>query len=338
MVRNKKILLISPRFFEYEKAIVAHLEKLGAQVDFFDDRPSNTIFSKGMLRIAPILLSLKINRYYQKILKATQQKSYDYFLLIKGEACPIWFLKKLSHQHPQTQKLYYVYDSVAEYPKFLKLRPHFDRAFTFESLDAKTYAFDFLPLFYLDDYLKLSPKPEPQYDLTFIGTAHTDRFLVGEKVKNAVTSLGLKTFFYFYAPGKNTFRLKRIFDKHLQKFNLSHLKYKKLNHHEIASYYYFSKAVLDINKPFQFGVSNRTYEVLASGTKLITTNPEIANYPFYDPQNILIIDRENPKIPIEFFQSDFKKYSPEVLAKLSLDYWIQALFSSDKKDTTSKST
>ena len=42
-------------------------------------------------------------------------------------------------------------------------------------------------------------------------------------------------------------------------------------------------AVLDIEHPKQVGLTMRTFEVLASGRKLITTNRSIINHEFYDP-------------------------------------------------------
>ena len=68
-LKNKKILFVSVSFFNYEKAIVSKLEELGAIVDFYDDRPSNSLINKGIVRLNKKLISSKINHYYKKILK-----------------------------------------------------------------------------------------------------------------------------------------------------------------------------------------------------------------------------------------------------------------------------
>ena len=44
ILQSKKILLFSVSFFNYEKIIAERLKELGADVDFYDERPSNSIF------------------------------------------------------------------------------------------------------------------------------------------------------------------------------------------------------------------------------------------------------------------------------------------------------
>ena len=48
-LQGKKILLLSANFFDYEKAIVNRLKEFSAEVDFYNERPSNSVFTKGIL-------------------------------------------------------------------------------------------------------------------------------------------------------------------------------------------------------------------------------------------------------------------------------------------------
>ena len=50
-LENKKILFISVKFFNYENLIKKQMEDLGASVDWFDERPSNSVYTKTMIRI-----------------------------------------------------------------------------------------------------------------------------------------------------------------------------------------------------------------------------------------------------------------------------------------------
>lgn len=222
--------------------------------------------------------------------------------------------------------IFYLYDSVKEYPRFLDLLPYFDKKITFEPSDAKKYKLQFRPLFFIDDYISESKKENLKYDLVFIGSAHTDRFLVGEKVEEKAKKLGLKTFMYYFAPSKTALKLRQIFDKNLQKISLKKVNFKKLTHLEISKIYSETKAVLDLNKPFQFGLTMRTFETLASKKKLVTTNPEIKNYPFYHSQNILVIDRNSVELDLSFFQSEFRKIDEQDLYKMSLASWLEDVF------------
>ena len=302
MLKGKRILFISPSFFNYEKALLNAMEENGAQVDFFDERPSNSFWIKGLVRVNPNLIEKKIQAYYQQILNQAKNKTYDYFLLVKGESIPYSFLEAFTKEQAQAKRIFYMYDSFAEYPKFEKLLPYFHKNISFEYRDTKAYNLQFRPLFYLEDYEQDSQERVIKYDFCFIGSAHTDRYLVGEKLRKEAKKLNLKAFLYYYAPSKMMFYLKRLFDKNLKAFDVKKLSYEKLSHSDILEIYSQSKAVLDINKPFQFGLSMRSFEALVSGNKLITTNQEIKEYDFYSPERILVIDREKPVVEAAFFE------------------------------------
>lgn len=332
ILNGKKILFLSANFFGYEKAIVSRLQELGVDVDFFNERPSDSVLSKGIIRVNKNFYFKKIRSYYQKISRETKSNNYDFFLLIKGETIPFSFLEQFRKDHPGTKMIYYSYDAVREYPKFLRLYPYFDENFTFEPQDAQQHNLHFRPLFFLEDYQNVKENIDIKYDLVFIGSAHTDRYLIGEKVRKICTSAHLKTRFYYYAQSKVAFQLKRVFDQNLKKFDVKKLNFKKLKHWEIANVYAQSRTVLDINKPFQDGLTMRTFETLASGKKLLTTNSDIKNYPFYDAGNMMILDRDQLKVEDDFFKSDFKDIDSETLKMMTLDSWIECLFVNDQDE------
>ncbi|AZA88399.1 lipopolysaccharide biosynthesis protein [Chryseobacterium shandongense] len=332
-LHGKKILFLSVSFFNYEKAITKRLSELGADVDFYDERPSNSNFSKGIIRFNKRFYHLKIKEYYNRILDEIRGKKYDFFLLIKGEATPAFFLDKIKVSNPKMEMIYYNFDPLKEYPELISHLTYFDKKFTFEYNDSVKYNLNFRPLFYLDEYENPDNQIQPsQYDLVFIGSAHTDRYVVGEKVRTVADGLNLRSYFYYYAMGRIAFRLKKMIDKNLKQFDISKVSFNKLNHQQIIDFYKKTKAVLDINKPFQNGLTIRTFEVLASGRKLITTNSDIRNYPFYNSDNILVIDRENIRLDMEFFETDFKEIDADILYKMSLDSFIECLFGNAQDD------
>ena len=87
-----------------------------------------------------------------------------------------------------------------------------------------------------------------------------------------------------------------------------------------------SKAILDINYTYQRSLSTRAHEAMAAHKKYITTNPEIKKYPYYDANNILVIDRHNPTIPEDFFKTEFKEISPDILYTFSTAGLVDDLF------------
>lgn len=331
-LKDKKILFLSVSFFKYEKAIAKRLSEIGAEVDFYDERPSNSNLSKGIIRLNKGFYHLKINKYYNHILDEIKGKKYDYFFLIKGEAIPTFFLEKIKENNPEMEMIYYNFDPLTEYPNLISNLKYFDKKFTFEYNDSVKFNIGFRPLFYLDEYKDLKQNSHLDYDIVFIGSAHTDRYIVGENIRTIADKLNLKSYFYYYAMGRIAFRLKKIIDKNLKQFDINKVSFDKLNHQQIIDFYKKTKSVLDINKPFQNGLTIRTFEVLASGRKLITTNSDIKNYPFYCPNNILVIDRENVKLDPDFFNTDFKELDRGILYKMSLDSFIECIFDHDQDD------
>lgn len=92
-LENKNILFISTETFGIEKKIKEKLEGLGAKVDYYNERPSNTILVKGLIRLKSRYVQKIINKYYNSILEEIINKEYDYLFVIKGEAIPVFFFK-----------------------------------------------------------------------------------------------------------------------------------------------------------------------------------------------------------------------------------------------------
>ena len=88
-LQGKRILFFSAHLFGYQNDIRLAMESVGAIVDYYDERPANNFLVKGVIRINRNLLAGYINHYYNKIIKETLQKEYDYVFFIKGESISI---------------------------------------------------------------------------------------------------------------------------------------------------------------------------------------------------------------------------------------------------------
>ncbi|MNK83003.1 hypothetical protein D3C87_1027960 [compost metagenome] len=86
-----------------------------------------------------------------------------------------------------------------------------------------------------------------------------------------------------------------------------------------------SKATLDMAHSQQTGLTMRTIELLGAQKKIITTNSDIVNYDFYDSQNILVIDRENPHFDTAFFKAEFNPTPEQILHKYSINEWLKRM-------------
>lgn len=331
VLENKNVFMLSVSFFNYENLIKAEMVAMGAAVDLYDERPSNSFYSKAIIRLKRSLYQVNIDKHYKNIIENIKSKKYDYFLLIKGEVVPIFFLEFLRKENPEIVFIYYTYDSFKNNPNGRSILSYFDRRFTFDREDAIKYNLSFRPLFYASEYATVNQQEcnTYKYDLSFIGTAHSDRYSISQKLNDWCEKYNLKMFNFYFSPSETLFKFKKLTDKNFKNFDEQKISFKSLSHTQIIGIYKDSKAILDINHPGQNGLTMRTFETLGAGRKLVTTNTDIKSYPFYNENNIYIIDRQNPELEAQFFEKEFKEIENTVYFSMSLPGWIKELFETE---------
>lgn len=329
-LNNKRILFFSPRFFGFEEKIKEKLISMGASVDYYDDRPSNSFWGKAFLRVSNTLMRKSIKKYYKRIEDDLDNiKQYDYVFLLNLEAMPISFLKKLREKYSTARILLYMWDSVRRKKHTIGYQPYCDRMFTFDREDIKTYdLIEFLPLFYIDDYSRIAEMKDYKYDLCFVGSAHTDRYAIVNKVLNQMKSK--KIFIYWFLQGRMLYLYYRLYNVNFRHSKMSDFNYKPLPTEDLVNYIAQSKVVLDIHSPHQSGLTMRTIETLGAKRKLITTNQDIVEYDFFNPSNILIIDRINPVINEDFFSRPYEQIDDAIYYKYSISGWIEQIFKDNR--------
>lgn len=324
---GKKVLFLCVQCFDLEKGIVQQLEKHGAQVTYFDERPRNNNFIKGVIRLKRDLLQRKIKKYYNNILKEIKNTKFDYFLVNRGEVVPSFFLEKFIEQQPKCIRIFYTWDSFYNQSHGLKILKYFHKRFTFDKEDSVKYNIGFRPLYFTDKYREIyDNESKKDIDVLFLGTAHSDRYIISNKVGDWCKENNLNTYSYYYMQGRWVYFYKKFFDKTFYDFDFSKLSFKGLKLNEIIELYSNTNVILDISHPGQSGLTMRTFEAIGAGKKLITTNKNIKDYPFYDPDNIFLISRDEVVLVKEFFSKKYKPLSLELYNRCSIDGWIEDIF------------
>lgn len=323
---KKKIIFFCVQTFSLEKQIKRKLEELGAQVDYYDERPSNSNFTKGIIRLKRSIYQRKIDKYYQDILARSSTEKFDFLFVNRGEVIPSFFLEQFKKQHPECFFIFYTWDSFANHEHPKTIIKYFDRRLTFDPQDAKEYHISFRPLFFLDVYKHFKSEAEYKYNLLFLGTAHSDRYRISTAVSDWCSSRNLSSFCYYYMHGKLVYFYKKAFDKTFGAFDYKKLNFTPLNVEQILALYKTSQVILDINHPNQKGLTMRTFEALGAGKKLITTNREIKKFPFYNSNNVYIIDREDINLDEAFFQSSYIPVEANIYDRFSLEGWLHNIF------------
>ena len=331
-LKNKRILLIAPVFFGYQMDIGEKLEEFGAKVDFLPDRPFQSSFLKAVTRIFRPITTPYSNYFFKKKISGFEEAKFDYIFVIQGESLTPDVLNFIAHLHKNARKILYLWDSLKNKKWLLKNIKFFDDVFTFDISDARKYQINFRPLFFVDKFLGNEPPLGeiglPNYDLVFIGTIHSDRLkiinAIGSKLENSA-----KFFRYQFLQAKWLFYFKKILASDFANSKTADFFFEPLSKAKISEVFSMSKAVLDIEHPNQSGLTMRTFEVLASGKKLVTTNKNILFYDFYDPHLIHIVDRENldgAGIPKIFFSQDSPFCKKKFEKNYSLHAWIKEIF------------
>jgi hypothetical protein len=322
---GKNVLFFSPKSFNYEFEIKKSIEDLGANVDYYDERPSNETWVKAAIRINSKIVKNIIAKYYDEIINANKTKLYSYILFINIESPSNEIMDKLKKTYPDATFLLYLWDSILHRPYPLKLLKYFDAVYTYDRPDSIKYNFSFRPLFYLPEYTNISNELL-HYDISFIGTIHSDRFGILNDIKKQCSQLNLNALWFFYIHNNAMFyrmKFSRIENLPARKRDFS---FSPLKKDSVVKILQESRIIVDFQHPENNGLTMRTLEALGLKKKLITTNKDIVNYDFYNPNNICVIDRQKPIIDKNFINSDYTEIPSNIYAKYSISSWVSDIF------------
>ncbi len=316
------LLLIGGTFFGYGSELVAYLTARGRNVLWFDDRPAADAATKAMLRLAPGLMARKTKEHAVAIRDRAQAEAIRDVLVIKGEGLSGDDVGMLRRALPSARFILYFWDSYGNMPKDSPGKvAHFDRAFTFDPRDAeRDPRLAYRPLFFLDEFRQLTAVPR-DIDLLFFGTAHTDRYMVLMRLaKTLPPHVRLET--VLYPPSRLIYAVRRSFDFRFWGARRRQFIFKPLDRAAIRGLMSRARAIIDIERAVQSGLTMRCVEAFGAGRKIITTNPSIAGADFYHPDNIAVVDRERPRIPEDFLDRPYAPVPPEVIERYTLARWV----------------
>lgn len=326
-LKGKKILFLLTYTFGYETHIKNAMEAMGAEVDSFNERPDDGFMTKALLRINRKLIAKKVNDYHREIIEETREKEYDYVFFEKCQSFSRKSITRLKELHPQAKFILYLWDSFVCNKNPLSVLDLFDKVMTFDRKDSIDYSIPLLPLFYVDTYSKIGSHENYKYKSMFIGTLHTDRYKMVSSINSFIESKGYTCFSYFFLPSKILYWKMRLQDSAIKNMQKNEVKYVSLKIDQILKLYEESEIVIDIQDPAQTGLTMRTFETLGAKRKMITTNKDIVNYDFYNSNNILVVDRNDIKVPASFIEGRYEPLPDEIYMKYSLSNWVKTIFS-----------
>ncbi|WP_418776241.1 hypothetical protein [Holdemanella biformis] len=324
-----KLLLIMPKFFNYPRLITEELNRMGYEVDFFDDRPSTNTWVKAAIRINKKLIQTYIKKYFDEVMKTVSSKKYDVVFLISGQSLSFSedMIAHIKESQPQAKFVLYQWDSQTNFPYIKRVQHFFDNCYSFDRKDTEeTPTLKFLPLFYSRVYEELGARNKKDFknDFCFIGTAHPKKYKFIKMMSEQLKAVYPKQFIYFFFPSPIVYFYRKVMNKELRGAKYSEFHYEPLTGQKMNDVYEASRCVLDSAQAGQLGLTIRVLEALGAKKKLITTNEDIVNYDFYRPENIYVyeghIDLDNV-----FFKEEYKEVDKEIYEKYSLRSWLKKI-------------
>ncbi len=321
-----KICVISFDFWGYDQHIVDTLCSKG--IDAHHIKIGNVTHTNFQERVVNALSKIIFN----KNLKTEKRKQYvldtlnqlgnqDQILVLNPDIFDISTLKEIKKH---TNKLItYLYDSLDRFPVEKDKLKLFDKIFSFDISDVQKFGFEKLTNYIYIPYLS-NEHQSPEMDLFYITSYDAKRVSIIKILVQKLIELNLK--FQILVIGKKGWKhqVKNIFRGSK---NVSLIfSIKKINHKDVAQYYKNSKALLDLTRENQCGLSFRVFEAMALEKKIITDNENIKKYDFYNPKNILILNDNCSNLNISFFESPYEKVPDDIYKYYTLDSWVERVF------------
>ena len=310
-----RITLISLDNLGLNSYIVSTLEKQGhivRHINFKDYKYLYpTIFHKAYNFVLKSFFktNLKHLHHGKEILKELQKNNeiQDVIVTIKGDFIDPKSILEFKKYGKRT--IGFFNDNIYRCPNIKRVIPSFDEVYSFEKEDCEKFNLKFATNWIYSENNTATKQNDFEYDVFTIGSIDK-RLPILIRIAEELKSKNINFKFITYS------KKQKASDDKITYIN----KFIPLS--EVDYYVTRSKVLLDINRTGQIGLTFRVFESLGLEKKLITTNSDIKNYDFYNPNNILVIDEKHPVIPVDFFKSEYEKLPASTYGKYTLEGWI----------------
>lgn len=320
-LRGTRILYVAPRFFGYDRDIADELARRGADVVRVFDRPFDTPLMTAVTKVAPdVVARAALSRYRATIASA---EPFDLVFVVNGQTVSPRLLDDLRRHSPNARFVLYLWDALDNRGSIRPLLAKYDHVLGFDRLDARRHGFSYRPLFFAPVFEPGGDEPA-RYDISFIGTAHTDRAPIVHAI-DALLPREAKRFWHLYLQAPWVRRYYAARDRAFRRVPPHLFRFHSLSKEEIGRVFRQSRAILDIEHPRQRGLTMRTFETLGAGKKLVTTNRHVVEEDFYHPDNVLVVDRKRIEIPRSFLDQPASPIPPAIRHRYTLAGWLDEI-------------
>lgn len=322
---KKNVLLVCPVFFEYSTKLIHQLQIFGFSVIYIDERPSNDFISKFLIRKSFKPYNYFINKYYKNALRKINEK-IDYILFIKCETPTEFVLKMFEEKFPDVQKILYLWDSIKNIREIERKFKYFHDIFSFDFEDIEKYKFIKYAYWGYIDQSNTARVTKNQWDISFVGTAHSIRPRVVKDFKRICKEQNLSCYFYLYSPNILVYLYNKLINKDFKYITLKDVSFKSLSFSQTYDIYNDSRMILDICAPNQSGFTSRVGDMINLRKKLITNNTYILKTDLYTFENVYYYDVNNVELSTDFIKINYKNFEKRVIEQYSFKTFLETIF------------
>lgn len=313
----KKVLIIAPKYMGYMEKVADVLRK-NNNIVVTDIHIPEYKYSTLWLKIKNFFLKnigkdLKFEYREKYIKKVIGNENYDIILIVRPDMLSFKSLEQLKSKTPLLKA--YFFDGINHYQRKLKTVKYFNEVYSFEPADCAKFGFIPITNFIYEETQINSENKKLKYCIFNISSYDKKRFPVLLKISSILKDQ------------KKDFKIIVKTNKKVNTNNLIEIIREPMSFKDIKLVLMETICMLDLGQIRKHrGLTFRVFEAMGFHKKLITNNPDIVNYDFYDPQNILIIDENNINIPDSFLYSCYNPIPKKIFKKYTLNTWVKTVF------------
>lgn len=325
-----KILLIAPKFFDYEFDIKNELEKRGAIVSYIQENIDSSNFRYKFINKLPKPVQKHIrDKYFRDQIDNLCEKQFDVIFGIRMELFDDTILDYIRHKFPESYYICYFWDSVKNMRNAENIAKWFDCVYTFDLEDAKNHDdWKFRPLFFNNNYKNCTNTIQKQIDILYVASLSPERAEYQIKLQKFCDDRRMKLYTYFYMKWY-VFAFNRLKQPIYRKIPKNLVHGRGLSAKEMKGLFEKSKIVFDCSSISQSGLTMRTIECFGARKKMVTTNNTVTQYDIYDKNNIYVIENGNIDGIEDFlYNKEYRCPDNSLYNYYSISEWINTIFES----------
>ena len=318
-MKKKRLLYIAPDHYSFYKVILnGFINYSDYEVHFiYSNKSKDFKYKNFRQRLFNFFLKNITGRNIKKEFQSNyfeteinQYKKYDTLFINRPDIFTDEQLKLIKSKCHKS--IVYYWDSFEKIKGQKETMKYFQKTYSFDKYDCENHGMIKAHNFFHNTETIDNPK----YDVFFLGT-YDSRY---DKLIKIIESLYKKKINVH----ATLFSYDKTISKRIRHKNISFIN-EIVPFNEAFIFNQNTKIILDIQHDNQVGLSFRPYEAMGLRKKLITTNPNIKEYDFYNPNNVFILDKDMDDIPDSFLNSPYEEISEEIYNKYKLENWVKSI-------------